>query len=63
MPLTDPIVWHERHATQMASSDEALPPEYLHSWLEGLLSTDLTVVVRIRARVGTHDTRGGSRVA
>jgi len=30
MPVTDPIIWYERHATQVAGSYEALPPERLH---------------------------------
>ncbi len=52
MPLADPIVWYERHATQVVSSYEALPPERLHGRLDGLLPAVLAPVLNIGAGTG-----------
>ena len=52
MPLADPIAWYERHAAQVASAYEALPPGRLHSWLNGLLPTAPALVLDIGAVTG-----------
>ena len=52
MPLTDPIIWYERHATQVVGSYEALPPERLHGWLNGLLPAVPALVLDIGAGTG-----------
>ena len=52
MPLTDPIVWYERHAKQVAGRYEALPPERLYDWLDGLLPAVPALVLDIGAGTG-----------
>ena len=52
MPVTDPIIWYERHATQVAGSYEALPPERLHGWLNGLMPAVPALVLDIGAGTG-----------
>jgi protein-L-isoaspartate O-methyltransferase len=52
MPVTDPIIWYERHAPQVAGSYEALPPERLHGWLNGLMPAVPALVLDIGAGTG-----------
>lgn len=52
MPLADPIAWYERHAAQLVSSYEALPPGRLHGWLDGLLPTAPALVLDVGAGSG-----------
>ena len=52
MPQADPIVWYERHATQVVGSYEALPPERLHRWLDGLLPAVPALVLDVGAGTG-----------
>ena len=52
MPLANPITWYERHAAQVVSSYEALSPEHLHGWLDGLLPTAAALVLDVGAGTG-----------
>ena len=52
MPPADPIVWYERHATQVVGGYEALPPECLHRWLDGLLPAVPALVLDVGAGTG-----------
>lgn len=52
MPLADAIVWYERHAGQVVGGYEALPPERLYRWLDGLLPSVPALVLDIGAGSG-----------
>jgi len=52
MRLADPIAWYERHAAQVVSSYEALPPGRLHGWLDGLLPAAPALMLDVGAGTG-----------
>jgi hypothetical protein len=63
MPPADPIVWYERHATQVVGSCEALPPERLHRWLDGLMPAVPALVLDIGAGTGRDAAWNGGTVS
>ena len=47
--LPDPISWYEARAGSIADSYEALQPEQLHTWLEGLYPPAPALVLDVGA--------------
>ena len=49
---TDPAAWYDARAAMLAESYEAIAPERLHGWLDGLLPAVRSLVLDVGAGSG-----------